>query len=407
MSEWKKVKLGELYSVHNGLSKGRQFFGSGYPFLTFSNVFNNWFLPEELESLVQSSEKERQTCSIKKGDVFITRTSETMDELGMSSVALKDYPNATYNGFTKRLRPLTDEVIPEYIGYYLRSPKFRGKFMAFSTMTTRASLANDDLLSMEVDIPEKAIQQRIATILSRYDSLIENYQKQIKLLEESAQRLYKEWFINLRFPGHENTKIVDGVPEGWEKKKISDVCDTIGGGTPSTKVQEYYEGGNISWVTPTDITRNNSLCLLSTEKKITQEGLDHSSAKMLPEETILMTSRASVGYFGICDFEVCTNQGFISCVPFKKNFQMYLLYNLINRVEEIRIKAGGSTYLEISKSVFRNFEIIKPSDDVLNSFQQNVHKIIDKVRCLSKQIRHLTEARDRLLPKLMSGEIKV
>ena len=120
MNEWKKVKLGELYEVHNGLSKGRQFFGSGYPFLTFSTVFNNWFLPETLDSLVQSSNKEREACSIKRGDVFITRTSETMDELGMSSVALKDYPNATYNGFTKRLRPTTDDVIPEYIGYYLR-----------------------------------------------------------------------------------------------------------------------------------------------------------------------------------------------------------------------------------------------------------------------------------------------
>ena len=139
MSEWKKVKLGEIYEVHNGLSKGRQFFGSGYPFLTFSTVFNNWFLPSTLDSLVQSSEKERTACSIKRGDVFITRTSETMDELGMSSVALKDYPNATYNGFTKRLRPITDEIIPEYIGYYLRSKKFRGKFMAFSSMTTRAS----------------------------------------------------------------------------------------------------------------------------------------------------------------------------------------------------------------------------------------------------------------------------
>ena len=116
MSEWKKVKLGELYEVHNGLSKGRQFFGSGYPFLTFSTVFNNWFLPSTLDSLVQASEKERTACSIKRGDVFITRTSETMDELGMSSVALKDYPNATYNGFTKRLRPTTDDVIPEYIG---------------------------------------------------------------------------------------------------------------------------------------------------------------------------------------------------------------------------------------------------------------------------------------------------
>ena len=145
MSEWKIVKLGELYTVHNGLSKGKQYFGSGYPFLTFSTVFNNYFLPDELDSLVQSSDKERIACSIEKGDVFITRTSETMDELGLSSVALKDYPNATYNGFTKRLRPITNDVEPKYIGYYLRSPKFRGKFMAFSSMTTRASLANEDL----------------------------------------------------------------------------------------------------------------------------------------------------------------------------------------------------------------------------------------------------------------------
>ena len=222
MSEWKKVKLEELYEVHNGLSKGRQFFGTGFPFLTFSNVFNNWFLPKQLESLVQTTDKERESCSIKAGDVFITRTSETMDELGMSSVALRDYPNATYNGFTKRLRPITDRVSPRYIGYYLRTPKFRGQFMAFSSMTTRASLANNDLLNMEVELPPIEIQHRIATILSRYDSLIENYQKQIKLLEESAQRLYKEWFIDLRFPGHENTKIVDGVPEGWEKKIIKD-----------------------------------------------------------------------------------------------------------------------------------------------------------------------------------------
>ena len=197
MSEWKKVKLGELYEVHNGLSKGRQFFGTGFPFLTFSNVFNNWFLPKQLDSLVQTTDKEREACSIKAGDVFITRTSETMDELGMSSVALKDYPNATYNGFTKRLRPITDRVNPRYIGYYLRTPKFRGQFMAFSTMTTRASLANNDLLNMEVELPPMETQLRIASILSRYDSLIENYQKQIKLLEEAAQRLYKEWFLYL------------------------------------------------------------------------------------------------------------------------------------------------------------------------------------------------------------------
>lgn len=224
---WSKIKLGDLYDVHNGLSKGRQFFGKGYPFLTFSNVFNNWFLPKELDSLVETTDKERKACSILRGDVFITRTSETMNELGMSSVALKDYPNATYNGFTKRLRPKTDMVMPEYIGYYLRSPKFRGKFMAFSSMTTRASLANADLLGMEVELPPMDTQKKIAAILSRYDDLIENYQKQIKLLEEAAQRLYKEWFVDLHFPGHENVKVVDGVPEGWENVSVGSLVSKV------------------------------------------------------------------------------------------------------------------------------------------------------------------------------------
>lgn len=129
--EWKDVKLGEIYDVHNGLSKGAKFFGSGFPFLSFSVVFNNYFLPEQLTSLVETTEKERLACNILKGDVFITRTSETADELGMSCVALKDYPNATYNGFTKRLRKKENcqfDIDDVYIGYYLRSKKFRNLF---------------------------------------------------------------------------------------------------------------------------------------------------------------------------------------------------------------------------------------------------------------------------------------
>lgn len=384
MNEWKKVKLGELYEVHNGLSKGRQFFGSGYPFLTFSNVFNNWFLPEELESLVQSSEKERQTCSIKKGDVFITRTSETMDELGMSSVALKDYPNATYNGFTKRLRPLTDEVIPEYIGYYLRSPKFRGKFMAFSTMTTRASLANDDLLSMEVDIPEKAIQQRIATILSRYDSLIGNYQKQIKLLEESAQRLYKEWFIDLRFPGHENTKIVNGVPEGWEKKKVGDV----------TPIKTGKKDANFG-------TNDGPFPFFTCA----QEPIKAPSYSFDTNAVIL----AGNGDFNVKlyrgKFEAYQRTYVLEPINDK---MLYLLYFCIaENMKRLAIEASGSTIKFLTKGMIENLVINEPSTIVLDSFNQIIEPIRTQKEKLISQIHHLTEARDRLLPKLMSGEIAV
>ena len=241
--KWEKVKLGDLYTVHNGLSKGKKFFGTGFPFLSFSIVFNKWFIPEQLYDLVEVDEKERNIYSIKKGDVFITRTSETMEELGMSTVALKDYPNATYNGFTKRLRPITELLEPRFIGYYLRTPEFRGKFMAFSAMTTRASLTNDDLSNLEVPVPPLSVQQRIASILSAYDDLIENNQKQIKLLEEAAQRLYKEWFVDLRFPGHEGVKVVDGVPEGWESCKLRDVAEING-----RNIDEDYPYDKINYI---------------------------------------------------------------------------------------------------------------------------------------------------------------
>ena len=401
----KKVCIGDLGSIVTGNTPPRnrpELYGNHTPFIKATDISESekyTYNPEEYYSedgcnkYIKSLIPKGSTCVVTIGSIGKKMTMAHCD-LFINQAMNAIIPNADYDN--------------EYVYYAVKNILGNIKKLDSGTASGRENVSKSAFSKMEIWVEEELpIQHRIATILSRYDSLIENYQKQIKLLEESAQRLYKEWFIDLRFPGHENTKIVDGVPEGWERKKISDVCDTIGGGTPSTKVQEYYERGNINWVTPTDITKNNSLCLLDTEKKITQEGLDHSSAKMLPVETILMTSRASVGYFGICDFEVCTNQGFISCVPFKKNFQMYLLYNLMTRVEEIRIKAGGSTYLEISKSVFRNFDIISPSDEILNSFQHKAHQILDKVRYLSKQIRHLTEARDRLLPKLMSGEIEV
>lgn len=403
MSEWKKVKLRELYEVHNGLSKGRQFFGSGYPFLTFSNVFNNWFLPEELESLVQSSEKERQTCSIKKGDVFITRTSETMDELGMSSVALKDYPNATYNGFTKRLRPLTDEVIPEYIGYYLRSPKFRGKFMAFSTMTTRASLANDDLLSMEVDIPEKAIQHRIATILSRYDSLIENYQKQIKLLEESAQRLYKEWFIDLRFPGHENTKIVDGVPEGWEKKKIKDLVDLKSG--YAFKSSAFVEKGKYKIVTIKNVKDgvfdgDNVSYLNSVPEKM-------PSHCILQTGDILLSLTGNVGRICMVVGDNYLLNQRVAKLESKFPAFTYCLFRHYDTFVAINNLANGAAQQNVSPIRIGEMDMLVANDKIMHHFEKAAENIRTNILNLFSQIRHLTEARDRLLPKLMSGEFNI
>jgi len=151
---WKEVKLANFYTISSGLSKSRDQFGSGFPFVSFKNVFWNFFLPENLTELVNTTAKERDKCSVKKGDIFLTRTSEKIEELGMSSVALKDYPEATFNGFTKRLRPKTEsDIDPKFIGFYLRSPQFRAEITAYSTLTTRASLNNGIIGRLKINLP--------------------------------------------------------------------------------------------------------------------------------------------------------------------------------------------------------------------------------------------------------------
>lgn len=398
MSQWKKVKLGELYEVHNGLSKGRKFFGKGFPFLSFTTVFNNFFLPDKLDSLVLSTEKEREACSIRRGDVFITRTSETMDELGMSCVALKDYPNATYNGFTKRLRPSNEKVVPEFIGYYLRSPQFRGKFMAFSTMTTRASLANDQLLSMEIELPDNATQSKIANILSKYDSLIENYQQQIKLLEEAAQRLYKEWFVDLHFPGYENTKIVDGVPEGWRKEGIGELGEYLNGfafkpsdwqtkGLPIIKIKELQNG-------VTKETPCNNGERVPKKYKIKAGDLIFSWSATL--KVVIWSGE-----------DGWLNQHLFKVTPKTDIPREFLLQSIASSLSKFQNLTTGSTMKHIQRNKLDQVFVVVPTKDILRKYMGVAETIRSRILDLSTQLRLLTEARDRLLPKLMSGEIEV
>ena len=388
MTEWRKVKLGDVCEISAGGDRP-QLVSDKETDICHVPIYSNGV---DNDGLYGFTDKEK----IKGNSITITARG--------ANVGTVFYRKTAYYPIIRllSLQPNEELVNSRYL-YYLIKDK---TFLSTGSAQPQITVPNISKYVIEYD-PDVVVQRRIAEVLSRYDALIENYQRQIKLLEEAAQRLYKEWFVDLRFPGHQSTPIINNLPQSWQKKKIADVCDTIGGGTPSTKNASYYEGGDIKWVTPTDITQSKSLCLLDTEKKITEEGLSNSSAKMLPPGTILMTSRASVGFFGICDFEVCTNQGFISCVPFKKEFQMYLLFNLRNRVDEIRGKAGGSTYLEISKRVFRELDIICPDTRVLLDFQERAHSILEMIRNNTVQIRNLSEARDRLLPKLMSAEIEV
>ena len=385
--KWEYVALGDLYEVHNGLSKGGRFFGDGFPFLSFSTVFNKWFLPQELPDLVQSTDKEQQSYSIRRGDVFVTRTSETMDELGMSSVALKDYPHATYNGFTKRLRPINSErILPEFIGYYLRTPFFQAGFAAFSTMTTRASLRNEDLLSMKVPVPDIPTQKRIANILSAYDNLIENDQKQIKLLEEAAQRLYKEWFVDLRFPGHETTPIVDGVPEGWTWGTLADIAVFRRG---KTITKDQVKAGIIP---------------------VVAGGLEPAYYHDTPNTNVPVVtvsgSGANAGFTRMYHTKVWASDcSYIDAAVTKNTAWVYCF--LKGNKASIDAMQKGAAQPHVYAKDLNAMKALFPDDKLMEQFRVIADPMFTRIGKLDMQIKRLAEARDRLLPKLMSGEIEV
>ncbi len=397
--KWEKVKLGELYTVHNGLSKGRQFFGSGYPFLSFSTIFKNFFIPDELTDLVQTTEKEQESYSIQRGDVFVTRTSETSDELGMSCVALKDYPHATYNGFTKRMRPIYPErVLPEYIGYYMRTPSFRGEFQAFSTMTTRASLRNEDLLGLEIALPPIETQRRIADILSAYDDLIENNRKRIKLLEEAAQRLYKEWFVDLRFPGWETAEIVDGVPVGWKTVSIDDLGDYINGyafkpsdwgivGKPIIKIKEMNEG--ITKDTPRNI------------------GSEIPEKYNVTSGDILFSWSATLAVLIWHSEDGLLNQHLFKVVPNTDCGREFVYQSILLSLPAFHNLTTGATMKHLQRGKLKEAFVLKPDQVVMSKFECTANEYRKMILVLEDRINLLKEARDRLLSKLMSGELEV
>ena len=294
---------------------------------------------------------------------------------------------------------------PKFIYYLLCNMREQIRSVGLGGGAAQPIINKSKFSALEVRVPDLRTQQAIVESLSAYDDLIENNSQRIALLEEAARLLYREWFVRFRFPGHEHPKITDGIPEWWARCAFNDVCKTIGGGTPKTSKPEYWSDGNIPWYTPTDVTRNSCLALLDSATKITEAGLRGSSAKMLPRGTVLMTSRASVGFFGIIDTSSCTNQGFISILPHDPWARMYFLHNLMHRVEEIRSHAGGATYREISKGKFRVLPVVLPVESLLREFEDQASTLHAQVRSLHAMNQKLAQARDLLLPRLMNGKI--
>lgn len=404
---WERVPFESLYAIpsKNGLTRPERVRGNGYKMINMGELFAYDRIGSIDMALVPMNERELENMLVEEGDLLFARQSLVFSGAGKCSLVISTSEPTTFESHIIRVRLKKELANPAFYFYYFKSASCG--IRSIVTQGVQSGIRGNDLKMLPVHLPPLDVQDKIVEILNKYNDLIENNRRRIQLLEESARLLYREWFVHLRFPGHEHVKIVDGVPEGWEKLAVEEVAYTIGGGTPSTKIPEYWDGGDVMWFSPTDLTKNDCLVLLDSAKKITEPGLNKSSAKLLPPKTILMTSRTSIGYFGLFDGVASTNQGFISLIPKEEYLRWYLLFNLRQRVDEIIGQAGGTTFKEINKTTFRAMPIIIPAKGIAEQFYDFFDDIYKQIKVIKKQTEKLIQARDLLLPRLMNGTISV
>uniref|UniRef100_UPI003FEEE85E restriction endonuclease subunit S n=1 Tax=Ruminococcus bromii TaxID=40518 RepID=UPI003FEEE85E len=291
----------------------------------------------------------------------------------------------------------------EYV-YYALSTLY-DKLVSLKNGGAQPNLNAGIIKEVEIPFPELVTQKKIASILSTYDYLIENNHKQIKLLEESAQRLYKEWFMDLHFPRYEDAKVVDGVPEGWTYKRVEEFGEVITGKTPSTAKTEYY-GGSIPFVTIPDM--HGTVFPLVTEKTLTKVGADTQKSKYLPANTVIVSCIATVGLVNIA-IEPCQTNQQINSVILHDDNSLYFFYESMKRIKALLdgVGSNGATMTNVNKTKFSNIKVLCPTEDLVMKYNEFCKPIFDKILMLSKGILVSKQARDRLLPKLMSGEIEV
>lgn len=280
-------------------------------------------------------------------------------------------------------------------------------------------LNRDNAYLQDIYLPEDISEQkRISRILSVLDDKIDFLRRQNETLEAIAQTLFNRWFVEFEFPDENGLpykssggKMVSSelgkIPKGWNISKVVKEIQIVGGGTPSTKEPSYWENGTINWYTPSDLTSNNELYSSGSGRKITEKGLSNSSATLFPEYSLLMTSRATIGEIAINTNKACTNQGFIILIP-NNSYPVYFLHGwLLEQLNIIRRLASGSTFPEINRSEFKNFDILKIPIETMNVYKKIVTPIYRKIENNIRESKSLKITRDTLLPKLMSGQIRV
>ena len=402
MSEWKKCPIGEVVTLRQGFAinaKSKHYMSkeeTSLPLLRIADMKNGTkevFVKEEIP----------QRFIAHPEDIIYTRT-------GNVGLVFRNNYGVMHNNCFSVTPNDADELSRDFLYYALQNKTFFDTANVLARGAAQPDLPHTSFNSIEFAYPSLFAQERIAYILSRYDSLIENYQKQIKLLEEAAQRLYKEWFVDLHFPGHENAMIVDGVPEGWEKKKLCELFSFVRGKSYTSK--ELSDEGTImvnlkniqSFGGYKSDVEKHFIGTFKEEQTLMKGDLIMGVTDMTQERRLV----GSVAL--IPDFkETATfSMDLIKLISFKlPNIYLYCAMRYGDVSRQIAPLANGVNVLHLKPEAMSNIEMVVASDSIIEKFVSYTSKTIESILSLQSQLRLLTEARDRLLPKLMSGEIEI
>lgn len=387
MSVWKKVKIKDIAILDNGINFNKSAYASGIKIIGVSD-FKDRFSPDFSTLQEVKEEIVRSEDYLQPGDILFVRSNGNRDLVGRCMLIDKNILS-TFSGFCIRLR-INDKNTynPYFFTYHFKAPLFRKSIAGSAIGANIQNLSQNRLGNYELNIPEYFIQCRIAEILFRYDSLIENYQKQIKLLEEAAQRLYKEWFVDLRFPGYEKTKIVDGVPEGWEKKKVGDLL---------CKVQRTRQ------VPATYYQRTGLIPIIDQGKDYIAGYTNDNGCLVKVDDIPYIIFGDHTRILKYINFSFAKGADGVQLIMSNNHRRMpqSLLYaSLVN------IDLSNYSYARHFKYL-KEQVILLPSEDLSKKYDDVVSFFYRDIKNLRKQMCNITEARDRLLPKLMRGEIEV
>ncbi|REK68380.1 MAG: restriction endonuclease subunit S [Cohnella sp.] len=373
--------------------------GKEYPFIEMANVDLFSRSPKAIDIKPYSS-----GVKFQQGDTVIARIEPCLQN------GKGFYVNELNCGFGSTeflvFRPKIEDLDNRFLYYFLQTDYIRKSMIASMTGATGRQRVNNDIFdTLEITLPDINTQSRIADILSTYDDLIENNQKQIKLLEEAAMRLYKEWFVNLRFPGYETTEIIDGVPEGWNEGLVKDLGKVITGKTPPTSVKENY-GGPIPFVKIPDMHGN--IYPLETELTLSERGANTQRGKLIPANSLMVSCIATVGLVCIAHQPCHTNQQINSIILNDERYLYYAYFKMKGLKSLLEgVGSNGATMTNVNKTKFESLKIIFPDIRVIEIFNNHVEPMFKSIYTLSKQVLLLRQARDKLLSRLMSGEIEV